>query len=167
MMKRIAPAFVLASMICAPAVAADLPSRAAGLWQSVTTVTGPDGQPLPNAANVVTVSCVDELNDQKFFTSEQSDCSSLTISGSGNSYSIDGACQGQGRQVKIHETLLYADSKNLQLTAVYDGTGGRMTVTSQLQWQGPCLPGMQAGDEGNISGGVFSKTDNINDTANQ
>jgi hypothetical protein len=167
MMKRIVPALVLASMIAAPAVAADLPARAVGLWQSITTVTGPDGQPLPNASNVVTVSCVDQLNDQKFFTSEQSDCSSLNIAGSGSNYTIDGTCQGQGQQLRIHETLVYADSRNLQLKAVYDGKGGHMTVTSQLQWQGPCPPGMQAGDEGNISGGVFNKSDNINDTANQ
>jgi len=163
-MKRIAPAFALASMLASPAMAANLPARAVGLWQSVTTVTGPDGQPLPNAANVVTVYCVDQMNDQKFFTSNQSACSSLTISGSGSNYSIDGVCQGAGR---IHETLVYADSKNLQLTAVYDGKVGHTTLTSQFQWQGACLPGMQAGDEGNISGGVFSKTDNINDTANQ
>jgi hypothetical protein len=167
MMKRIVPALVLASTLCAPAVAASLPSRASGLWQSTTTVTGPNGQPLPNAANVVTVSCVDELNDQKFFTSEQSDCSSLAISGGGGSYSIDGTCEGQGRLVKIHETLVYADAKNMQLTAVYAGKSGRMTVTSQLQWQGACLPGMQPGDEGNVSGGTFIKSDNINDSANQ
>jgi hypothetical protein len=167
MTKRIFSGLFLASLISAPALAADLPSRAPGLWQSTTTVTGPDGKPLANAVNAVTVSCVDALNDQKFFTSNQSACSSLNITGSGNSYSIDGACNGRGQAVQIHETLVYADAKDLQLTAVYNGAQGQMTVTSQLQWQGDCLPGMQPGDEGNYTGGVFSKTDNINDSFNQ
>jgi hypothetical protein len=166
MTKRILSGLCLATLLAAPALAAQLPARTPGLWQSTTTVTGPDGKPLPNAANVVTVSCVDALNDQKFFTSNQSACSSLTISGKGNSYSIDGACNGQGQMMHIHETLVYGE-KDLRLQAAYNGNAGTMTVTSQLQWQGECLPGMQPGDEGNLSGGVFSKTDNINDSANQ
>ena len=169
MTKRIVSGLFLAAFISAPALAADLPSRTPGLWQSTTTVTGPDGKPLANAVNVVTVSCVDALNDQKFFTSEQSACTRLTISGSGNHYSIDGTCSGQGmgQAVQIHETLVYAGSQALQLTAAYNGASGQMTVTSQLQWQGGCLPGMAPGDEGNLAGGVFSKADNINDSSNQ
>jgi hypothetical protein len=167
MMKRIVPALVFASMLAAPALAADLPSRTAGLWQSVTTVIGPNGQPLQNASGVVTLSCVDALNDQKFFTSEQSDCSSLTVSGGGSSYNIDGACQAEGRPLKIHETLLYVDSKNIQLKAVYASKEGQMTVNSRLQWLGGCLEGMQPGDEGSLTSGAFNKSDNINDKANQ
>ncbi len=149
------------------AVAADLPSRAPGLWQSTTTVTGPDGKPLANAVNVVTVSCVDALTDQKFFISGGSACDSLNISGDGNTFKIDGTCRQQGRAVKIRETLVYADAKDVQLKA-HMGSGARaMTVTSQLQWQGECLDGMQPGDEGNIVNGTFNKADNINDNANQ
>ena len=151
----------------APALADGLPSREPGLWQSTTTVTGPDGKPLANAVNVVTVSCVDALNDQKFFTSEHNACSSLSISGNGSNYKIDGTCNAQTGPTNIHETLTYEDPKDLQLKAVYSASAGPMTVTSQLQWQGPCLDGMQPGDEGNIAGGVFSKADNINDPANQ
>lgn len=166
MTKRILAAFVLSSFIAAPAWATDLPSRAPGLWQSTTTVTGPNGKPLANAINVVTVSCVNALNDQAFFTSDQSACSSLTISGAGNHYAIDGTCKGETGPLRIHETLVYG-AKDMQLKAVYNGRAGQMTVTSQLEWQGECLPGMQPGDEGNITGGMFSKTDNINDSDNQ
>lgn len=154
-------------MMAGPVAAAQLPAREPGLWQSVTTVTGPNGQALPHALNVVTVSCVDSLNDQKFFTSEKSACTKLQISGGGSHYSIVGTCADVGRELKIHETLMYSGSKNVQLKAVYDTRNGRLTVTSALQWQGACLPGMLPGDEGSISGGVFKKADNINDTANQ
>ena len=168
-MKRVFPGICLSLLIAAPACAANLPQRTPGLWQSTSTVTGPDGKPVANEVDVVTVSCVDALNDQKFFTSEQSACTSLTISGGGNSYGIDGTCnsQGQDQPLHIHETLVYSGPQALQLTAVYDNGVGPTTVTSQMQWQGACLPGMLPGDEGNIAGGVFSKTDNINDSSNQ
>ena len=168
MTKRILSGLFLSTLIAAPALAAELPARTPGLWQSTTTVTGPDGKPLANAVNVVTVSCVDALNDQKFFTSNQNACTGLTISGQGNNYNIDGACTGQGvgQSVHIHETLVYGE-KDLQLQAVYNGAEGAMTVTSQLQWQGDCPAGMLPGDEGSLSNGAFTKSDNINDSGNQ
>lgn len=146
-----------------PALADGLPAREPGLWQSTSTVSGPDGQPLSNAVNVVTVSCVDVLTDQKFFLSNRSACSSLTVSGDGNTYKINGTCSGNGKTSAIHETLSYADSKDVTLTAKL----GQMTVQSQLQWQGMCPDGMQPGDEGDIENGAFVKADNINDQANQ
>ncbi len=164
---RIVSGFLLGSLIAAPAVAAQLPARTAGMWQSTTSVMGPDGKPLQGAGTVVTVSCVDALNDQAFFTPGKSACSSLAITGSGNSYSIDGVCTGQGHQVNIHETLVYAGPQALQLTAVYNSASGQMTVQSQLAWQGVCEPGMRPGDEGSLIAGVFTKTDNINDSNNQ
>ena len=149
--------------VAGPALADGLPARAPGLWQSTTTVDGPDGQPLANAVDVMTVSCVDALNDQKFFLSNQSACTSLTVSQSGSSYRIDGVCSQNGKPAKIDETLDYADTKDVTLTAKL----GQMTVHSQLQWQGECLAGMEPGDEGDIENGAFVKADNINDQANQ
>jgi hypothetical protein len=164
---RFASALMIFGLAAQSAGAADLPSRAPGLWQSTTTVTGPDGTPLANAVNVVTVSCVDALTDQKFFISGGSACDSLNISGGGDTYRIDGTCQQQGRAVKIRETLVYADAKDVQLTAHMGGGARAMVVTSQLQWQGECPDGMLPGDEGNIVNGAFNKADNINDNANQ
>jgi hypothetical protein len=149
------------------AAGATLPARAPGLWRSTTTVTGPNGQPLANAADVVTVSCVDPATDIKFFMSGGSACSSLRISGSGTTYGIDGTCTQLGKPVSIHETLIYADARNVTLKAKMDSSSGLVNVTSQLQWQGDCLAGMAPGDEGNIVNGTFSKADNIDDSANQ
>jgi len=146
---------------------ADLPPRTPGLWQSTSTVIGPNGKPVAHEVDVVTVSCIDAMNDQKFFTSNQSACTSLAISGSGNRYSISGICNNQGQNLQIHMDLTYSGAQALQLKAVYRTAQGQMTVTSQLQWQGECLPGMVPGDEGNITGGAFLKADNINDSYNQ
>ncbi len=164
-MKRIVPA-LLGILIAAPAMA-DLPARTPGLWQSTSTVLGPNGKPVAHEVDVVTVSCVDALNDQKFFMSNQSACTSLTVSGSGNKYSISGTCNGQGQNLQIHMDLTYAGAQALQLKAIYHSAQGQMIVTSQLQWQGNCLSGMVPGDEGNIAGGAFVKADNINDSYNQ
>lgn len=150
-----------------PALAADLPARAPGLWQSTTTALGADGQPLPNAENVISVSCVDPLNDEKFFLSESAACTGLTISGSGGTYNIDATCRHNGVARPLHETLTYQDAKNVAFKAAFNTDQGQITITSQLQWQGACLPGMLPGDEGNIVNGSFSKADNINDPANQ
>lgn len=158
---------MLFGLMVSGAQAADLPSRTPGLWQSTSSVTGPDGQPLANAVNVVTVSCVDELSDKKFLTTGASRCSRLNISGGPGSYNIDGTCAQQGVPVQIHETLTYEGKQNVKLTAQLSGSASPMTVNSQLQWQGACLPGMSPGDEGTVTGGTFIKTDNINDYYNQ
>lgn len=162
-MMRILMSGLILLGVAGPALADGLPAREAGLWQSTTTVMGPDGQPLANAVNVLTVSCVDALTDQKFFLSNQSACSSLTVDGKGGSYKIEGTCTQNGKVTAIHETLDYADSKDMALTAKF----GAMTVHSQLQWQGMCPDGMQPGDEGAMENGTFVKADNINDQANQ
>jgi hypothetical protein len=158
---------VLGSLMAQAAGAATLPARAPGLWQSVSTVRGPDGAVLPHAKNVVTVSCVDAENDAKFFTSGESACTALRVSGAGQHFTINGACRDQGRNMTIHETLFYADGRNVQLQAQLQLGSGPLSISAQLQWRGACLPGMMPGDEGNIVNGAFSKADNINDPGNR
>jgi hypothetical protein len=160
---------IAAALLFAPlsAVAQSLPARAPGLWQSTTTVTGSNGQPLPNASNVVTVSCVDAANDQKFFLSEESRCSALNVSGGGQTYAIDGTCNQRGQPVRIAETLTYDSPQALKIHAVLTSSSGPITIASTMSWQGPCVAGMQPGDEGSLVAGAFSKADNINDVNNQ
>jgi hypothetical protein len=158
---------VMISVAPAMAMAASLPARAPGLWQATTTVTGADGKPLPHASGVVTVSCVDALTDAKFFTSNESACSHLVISGEGGRYAINGMCRQLGKTVKIHETLVYTSAQAVTLDAVFNSGDGPLHVSSRLQWQGACPDGMVPGDEGNMVNGTFSKADNINDADNR
>jgi len=158
---------VMASLAAQAAGAATLPPRAPGLWQSVSTVRGPDGKIWPNGDHVVTVTCVDADNDAKFFTSGESACTNLNISGAGQHFTISGACNEQGQTMTIHETLFYQDAQNVQLQARLQLPAGPVLIAARLQWQDACLPGMVPGDEGNIVDGAFSKADNINDPANQ
>ncbi len=149
------------------AAAQSLPARAPGLWQSTTTVTGASGQPLPNASNVMTLSCVDAATDEKFFTTGKSHCNAFTIAGGGQSFDIDSTCDQLGKTVHIAETLTYESAQSVRLHAVLAYPSGPITISSELAWQGPCLAGMQPGDEGSLVAGAFSKTDNVDDPANQ
>ncbi len=147
--------------------AATLPQRQAGLWQSNTVVTLPDGSQYRGGAPVVTVSCVDPATDLKFFTFEGSSCSSMNISGSGTHYSISGACKDQGKAETVQTELEYIDSNTVKLTGAVASASGTLHIQSMLTYQGACLAGMQPGDEGDIENGAFVKADNINDTGNQ
>ena len=166
-MKLRAAAALWLLLLPAVAAAATLPARAPGLWQSSTSVTGPDGKPVPHGTNVLTVSCVDPATDLKFFTSGDSACPNLSITGSGGHFVIDGACAQLGQHVQIHETLDYASPQSLTITASLDSGNGPVKVVSHLAWQGACPAGMKPGDEGSLADGKFVKSDNINDPANQ
>ncbi len=165
MTRSMAGGLVLALSLAGLARADILPARAPGLWQSTTSVTGPGGVPMAQAQNVVTLTCVDPATDQKFLLSGQSRCSQLTISGAGADHKIDGTCLQPGGTVTIHETLAYEGDKSVQLKADFTTSSGRMSMTSSLQWMGPCLEGMEPGDEGAMVDGAFVKADNINDSS--
>jgi hypothetical protein len=164
--------FLLAGFILlagvAPAHAAALPGRQAGMWQSSTVVTMPDGTKAQGGQPVVTVSCVDALNDQKFFLINGSACSSLDVSGQGSVFSINGTCSHAGKPVTVHETLTYADPQTVELVGTVDTGGGPIRLDSQIKYAGACVAGMQPGDEGSLdANGNFDKTDNINDFQNR
>lgn len=118
---------------------------------------------MPQAQNVVVLSCVDAATDQKFLLSGSGACSQLKVSGAGGHYKIEGVCKQGGGQVRIDEALTYVGDKSVLLKAALKAPGGTVTMTSSLHWQGPCLPGMEPGDEGAMVDGRFSKSGNIND----
>ncbi|MDE1896025.1 MAG: DUF3617 family protein [Rhodospirillales bacterium] len=162
MARFITGGLVLAFSLAGVAQGAQLPARAPGLWQSTSSVTGPDGKPMAQAQNVITLTCVDPATDWKFLLSGQGRCSQLDLTGAGANYTIDGRCEQPGGQVTIHEKLDYVSNKTVQLNAVFTTSSGKMSVASSLQWQGPCVDGMQPGDEGQVVDGNFVKAGNIN-----
>ncbi len=163
MAKFISGGSVLAFCLAGVAWAGVLPGRAPGLWQSITSVTGPDGQPMAQAQNVVTLTCVDPATDEKFLLSGQSSCSKLTVSGSGATYQINGVCAQPAGTVTIRERLTYVGDKSLHLQANFSTASGEMSMTSALQWIGPCPAGVEPGDEGQMVNGSFVKAGNINE----
>jgi len=152
----------------APGMAASLPQRQAGMWQSSTVATLPDGTKYQGGQPVVTVTCVDALDDQKFFLIGGHACSTLDVSGSGGQYRIDGTCAHAGKSVTVHETLNYVNAQTVELAGTVDTGSGPISLSAELKYTGACVAGMQPGDEGSLdSNGNFDKTDNINDFQNQ
>ncbi len=138
------------------------------MWQSSTVVTLPDGSKAQGGVPVVTVTCVDALNDQKFFLINGSACTSLNVSGQGSQFRIDGSCSHAGKPVTVHETLSYVDARTVELGGTVDAGTGPYTLNAELKFAGACVAGMQPGDEGSLdTNGNFDKTDNINDFQNQ
>jgi hypothetical protein len=128
----------------------------------------PDGTKARGGVPVVTVTCVDALDDQKFFLINGSACSSLNVSGQGTQYRIDGTCSHAGKPVTVHETLTYADAQTVELAGTVNAGTGPIKLQAEVKFAGACPAGMQPGDEGGIDvNGNFAKTDNINDFDNQ
>jgi hypothetical protein len=148
-----------------PARAAELPPRQPGLWLSSTIVTLADGSKYRGGAPVITVSCVDPATDLKFFTSSGSSCGALRISGGGQQFQITGSCQGQTGPEQISTSLTYLDQTTVELIGTVSTASGPVRMNGELKFQGPCLPGMVPGDEGDIENGQFVKSDNVNDPA--
>jgi hypothetical protein len=147
--------------------AAELPSRQAGMWQSSTVVTLADGTKARGGAPVVTVSCVDALTDQKFFTVGGSQCSYLNVTGGGSVFAIDSSCSDMGKPVTVHETLDYVDAGTVEINGTVTEASGPISLSAELKFVGPCMAGMVPGDEGDVENGQFVKTDNVNDPGNQ
>jgi len=158
-------AAVLVFPLCARA--GELPARQPGMWQSSTVVTLSDGTKARGGAPVITVSCIDALTDQKFFTIGSSQCSSFNISGGGSQYAIDSSCTDMGKPVTVHETLEYVDAGTVEINGTVTESAGPITLSAELKFVGPCMAGMVPGDEGDIENGQFVKTDNVNDPGNQ
>jgi hypothetical protein len=155
----------IAAFTTHPARAADLPARQPGLWLSSTIVTLADGSKYRGGAPVVTVSCVDPATDLKFFAAAGSSCSALHIAGGGQQFSITGTCQGQTGRQQISTSLTYLDQSTVELIGTVSTAAGPIRMNGELRFQGPCLPGMAPGDEGDIENGQFVKADNVNDPA--
>jgi hypothetical protein len=153
---------VLLLMLAHGARAASLPARQAGLWLSSTIVTLADGTKYRGGAPVVTVSCVDPATDLKFFTYSGPSCGALQISGAGRQFELHGSCNGQAGAQKIATSLTYLDASTVELIGSVTSAAGVVRLNGELKYQGPCLPGMVPGDEGDIENGQFVKSDNVN-----
>lgn len=156
---------VLLVLAARGAGAASLPARQPGLWLSSTIVTLADGTKYRGGAPVVTVSCVDPATDLKFFTYSGPSCGALQISGTGRQFELQGSCTGPAGAQKIATSLTYLNPTTVELVGSVTSAAGVVRLNGELRYQGPCLPGMVPGDEGDIENGQFVKSDNVKGSA--
>ena len=133
------------ALIClsVPAVAAEMPSRKAGLWE-VKTNTGD--------ANVPQVSirqCVDATTDQMMQSNAgppggaPRQCTQSNIQKSGDTVTVDSTCTVAGQSKTTHMVITGSfDSAYTMAVIVQSGR----TITMNAKWLGPCAADQRPGD---------------------
>lgn len=142
-MDKFGFALLLVLAGAAPASAAELPPRKAGLWEMKTTITG--GQ-------VVSMQqCVDAKSDEAMQANSaanaQRDCSKRDVQKSGNTITIDSVCTmaGKPRTARTVITGSFDSGYTMAITSQSEGTPAR-SITIDAKWLGPCAADQKPGD---------------------
>jgi Protein of unknown function (DUF3617) len=126
-----------------PTVAAEMPSRKAGLWE-ITTDAGSHGIKIQQ--------CIDAATDQAMQThagtAPQRDCSKHDVQKSGNTTTIDAVCTVAGKTRTSHVVITgsFDSEYTLTVTGQTEGQPARPPVTMGAKWLGPCGADRRPGD---------------------
>jgi hypothetical protein len=149
-MKRFVPAAVLVLVLAgaAPALAADMPPRKAGLWELRM-----------NGAALAVQQCIDAATDQMMMSGAgplaQTACSKRDVQRSGNTMTIDSACTYKDKAATSHAVITGSLDSAYEMTVRTEADGlpgGKMTMTIAAKWLGPCAADQKPGDM--IMGGI-------------
>ncbi len=145
---RIAGAVSLLVLIgAAPAVAAEPPSRKPGLWQVKTSIDN------NNAQARVIQQCIDAATDQMLQSSAgpfaSSACPERDVKRSENAMTINSVCTVGGKPATAHSVVTGSFDSEYKMTVTSqseDLPGGKMTMTMEARWLGPCAADQRPGD---------------------
>jgi hypothetical protein len=146
-MRLVAVTSILLS-ICSTAVpAADLPSRKPGLWQVKTRIEN------SNAPGREVRQCIDAATDQMTQSSAgpfaAAACPERAVQRSENSIVIDSSCTVGGKPATAHAVVAGSfDSAYTMTVTAQSGVfpGGKMIMTMEGKWLGPCAADQKPGD---------------------
>jgi hypothetical protein len=135
-------------LICGvPASAAELPLRKPGLWQVKTSI-GDSSAP----ARVVQ-QCIDAATDQMMQSSAgpfaSAACPERKVQSSENSITIDSTCTFGGKPAIAHSVVTGSFDSAYTMTVTSqseDIPGGKMMMTMDAKWLGPCAADQKPGD---------------------
>ena len=142
-MDRFGFALLLVLAGGAPASAAELPPRKAGLWEMKTTITG--GQVISMQQ------CVDAKSDETLQANSaanaQRDCSKRDVQKSGNTITIDTVCATAGKSRKSRTVITgsFDSGYTMAITSQSEDAPAR-TLTIDAKWLGPCAADQKPGD---------------------
>jgi hypothetical protein len=145
---RLIGATIVLVLICAlPALAAELPTRKAGLWEVKMSFENRDG------AGPAIQQCIDASTDQMMQSSAgplaQAACSRRDIQKSGNTVTIDSTCTLGGKTATSHSVITgsFDSAYTMTVTSQSEGLpGGKMNMTMAARWLGPCAADQKPGD---------------------
>jgi len=131
----------------APALAAELPARKAGLWEMETTL------PNPKTPKQVIRQCVDAATDQMMQSRAQSmgpsrECAKRDLQKSAGSITIDSTCTVGGKTRTSHVVITgsFDSSYTMTVTSQSEGAPEAKTITIAAKWIGPCAADQKPGD---------------------
>jgi hypothetical protein len=135
-------------LICAlPAPAAELPSRKPGLWEVKTSIGN------SNAPARVIQQCIDAATDQMMQSSAGpfalAACPGRNVQSSENSITIDSTCTFGGKPATAHSVVTGSFDSAYTMTVTSqseDIPGGKMMMTMEAKWLGPCAADQKPGD---------------------
>lgn len=146
---------VIATIVltAAPALALDLPTRKAGLWEIKMTFEGRNLP--PNVMKQCTDASTDKLMNANFGSVEQS-CSKHDVTKSGSGFTIDAVCKFGEATTTTHSVVSGSfdsaykietsstRSGGQPMPGVAPGAATRMTIDAK--WLGACAAGQKPGD---------------------
>ena len=148
-MTRRAISTLLITLVAMPAVAAEMPSRKAGLWEIKTS-----------AGNGVAIrQCIDPATDQMMQSlaglgpgpgaGAPPQCSKRDVQKTGDTVTIDSTCTVAGKTVSTHAVVTGSFDSAYTMTVTSQGDGipaGARTMTMSAKWLGPCAADQRPGD---------------------
>jgi hypothetical protein len=136
---------VLAGVL--PVLAAELPSRKAGLWEVRTSFESGNG------AGLAVQQCIDASTDQMMQSSAgplgRAACSRRDVKKAGDAVTIDSTCTLAGKTATSHAVIAgsFDNAYTMTVTSQSDALpGGKMAMTVVAKWLGPCAADQRPGD---------------------
>ena len=145
---RLVGATSILVLICAtPALADELPSRKPGLWEVKMSIEN------RNAPAQVIRQCIDATTDQMMQSSagpySLAACPKRDVQSSVDSTTIDSTCTVGGKTATVHTVVTGSFDSAYTMTATSlseDLPGGKMIMTMEGKWLGPCAADQKPGD---------------------
>lgn len=146
-MARFAAAAALVLAGAMPTVAAEMPTRKAGLWEIRTSLESRGG------AGMTVQQCIDAATDQMMMSSAgplaQAACPKRDVQRSGDTMTIDSTCTFKDRTATTHAVITGSFDRAYTMTVTSQSDampGGKMTMTMEGKWLGPCAADQKPGD---------------------
>jgi hypothetical protein len=146
-MRLIGATALIVLMSAMQVSAAELPARKGGLWEIKTSFENRGG------AGPVVQQCIDAATDQMMQSSAgalaQAACSKRDVQRSGNTITIDSTCTVGSKTATSHAVITgsFDSAYTMTVTSRSDGLpGGKMAMTMDAKWLGPCAADQKPGD---------------------
>jgi hypothetical protein len=159
-MRCFGAAAVLLLIGVLPALSADMPARKPGLWElKMGRIEIRTDRENIMGAPVTVQQCIDAATDQMMMSSmgplAQAACPTRNVQRSGDTITIDATCPLKDRTATTHAVITGSldNAYTMTVTSESDALpGGRMTMTMNGKWLGPCAADQKPGDM--IMGGI-------------